>query len=60
MSAAIALRGTRPCERWIETASQKDREPTLCWHELIQLALCGILPTDLRLENLLDRCERLS
>jgi len=59
MSAVIGLKGTRPRVRQEETTGEQDREPRLCWRELVQLAMDGIFSTDQRLEHLLDRIERM-
>lgn len=59
MSAVIVLKGTRPRVQQEETNFEQDREPRLCWRELVQLAMDGVFPADQRLEHLLDRIERM-
>ncbi len=60
MSAVIALKGTRPRVQPEETSFKQAREPRLCWCEIVQRAMDGFLPSDQRLELLLDRIERTS
>jgi len=59
MSAVIGLKGMRPRVWQDETTGEQNREPRLCWRELVQLAMDGVSPTDQRLEHLLDRIERM-
>ena len=59
MSAVIGLKGTRPRVWQDETTGEQNRETRLCWRELVQLAMDGVFPTDQRLEQLLDRIERM-
>ena len=58
MSAVTIPKGTRPRVQPEEVDFGQDREPRLCWRELVQLAMDGLLPSDQRLEHLLDRIER--
>jgi hypothetical protein len=58
MSAEVVSDKNRP-HVWQEEIVKQEREPQLCWHEIIQLAMDGIYPTEQRLEQLLDRIERM-
>jgi hypothetical protein len=58
MSAEVVSDKNRP-HVWQEEIVKQEREPQLCWHEIIQLAMDGIYPTEQRLEQLLYRIEHM-
>jgi hypothetical protein len=58
MSADVVSDKNRP-HVWQAEIVKQEREPQLCWREVIQLAMDGIYPTEQRLEQLLDRIERM-
>lgn len=58
MPAVTVLQGTRPRVRQQSKTCDDDRDPRLCWRELVQQAMGGIYPGDERLEYFLDRIER--
>ncbi len=60
MTAVIALKATSSSIRRENRDDEQDREPGPCRHELVRLALDGIFPGGQRLEQLLDRIERVS
>ena len=60
MSATAVVKTTSLKTRQIEKPDWHDREPRMCWRELVQNASDGSYQSDGRLEHLLDRIERLS
>jgi hypothetical protein len=54
-----AAKGTPSGVLHPENANAREREPSMRWQELVQLAMGGFFPGDQRLEQLLDRLERL-
>lgn len=59
MSAVFAQKKTSSRVLHHDRRDENEREPRLCWRELVQLATGGFFSGEQRLEHLFDRIERL-